>query len=230
MTKIELVSELSVQLIKSNAHDTDVARAAWVSTSSPEDIAKNAESPERVEKLISYLYRNKHMSPFEHGSMTFLIDCPIFVAREFMRHRTFSYNETSGRYKELEPRFWVPPKERPLVQTGAAAHYTLETGSVEQYNYTTKVLAEAYEQCWNGYQSLLRGGIAREVARDTLPVSTMTQFYATANPRNIMQFLELRTAPEALWEIRMVANAIDNLFARSMPVTHAAFKEGRTHE
>ena len=95
---------VSVTLEKCNASDLDVARAAWVSTFGSDAREKD---PERVAGLVKYLYRNKHMSPFEHGSFTFMVECPIFVAREFMRHRTFSYNEVSGRYTDMKPVFYI---------------------------------------------------------------------------------------------------------------------------
>src|SRR5688572_21235185 len=107
---IEFVDHSTVRLVKTNASDEDVAYAAWVSNfDNPE-----ARDTSDLSKLINFLYKNRHMSPFEHGSFTFFVDTPIFVAREFMRHRTFSYNETSGRYKEMKPRFYLPNFERPL--------------------------------------------------------------------------------------------------------------------
>src|SRR5690606_17204941 len=109
------VESSTVELIKTNACDEDVAHAAWVSNFGDE--ARDRDTS-RIAGLINFLYRERHMSPFEHGSFTFFVDTPIFVAREFMRHRTASYNETSGRYKELEPRFYMAPDDRPLVQEG----------------------------------------------------------------------------------------------------------------
>jgi thymidylate synthase (FAD) len=246
---IEFVSESTVRLQKSNASDLDVAMAAWVSNigkhgepTLPEDIKTSMwqlrngpnhnihvpsvkEDWDRIQGLINFLYRERHMSPFEHGSMTFFIDTPIFVAREFMRHRTWSYNETSGRYKELEPRFYLIDDERPVSQTGKIGAYRFEAGTPEQYGGVYASTTLAYSSSWNAYQSMLNNGVAREVARNVLPVGTMTQFYATANPRNIMQFLLLRNDPNALHEIREVAKVIEEKFAEEMPCTYAAFKK-----
>jgi thymidylate synthase (FAD) len=224
---IELVDHSTVELIKHNASDEDVAYAAWVSNFADE--ARNRDTS-RIDGLINFLYSNKHMSPFEHGSFTFFVDTPIFVAREFMRHRTFSYNETSGRYKELSPRFYMPPKERPLVQQGKVGAYTFVEGSEAQIDKVRDFQTTAFSAAWNAYQRLLEDGIAKEVARNVLPVATMTQFYATANPRNIMQFLVLRNDKHALYEIRKVAVDIEKSFADAMPLTYAAFTKARDED
>lgn len=215
-------TQSTAELVKHSASDEDVAYAAWVSNFGGDARAKDAG---RIEGLINFLYRERHMSPFEHGSFTFFVDTPIFVAREFMRHRTWSYNETSGRYKELEPRFYHVPADRPLVQTGKVGSYRFEPGTEAQYARLSSETTDAYQQSWHSYKVMLEQGVAREVARNVLPVGTMTQFYATANPRNVMQFLTLRNDPNALQEIRDVAVQIEAAFAESMPLTYAAYKK-----
>lgn len=219
---MELVSESTVSLVKHNASDEDVAHAAWVSNFGSGAVDRDTSD---LTKLINFLYKNRHMSPFEHGSFTFFVDTPIFVAREFMRHRTWSYNETSGRYKELEPRFYMAPKDRPLVQQGPIGNYYFTEGSPEQYGEVFMRTMESYEASWYAYQSMLNKKVAKEVARNVLPVATMTQFYATANPRNVMQFLQLRNDGPALKEIRDVAVKIEEAFAQAMPLTYNAYKE-----
>ena len=217
---MEFVSESRVELIKHNASDLDVARAAWVSNFGEDAREKDGA---RVKGLINFLYRERHMSPFEHGSFTFFVDTPIFVAREFMRHRTASYNEVSGRYTELKPKFYVPSEARPKVQQGKVGNYYFVSGS-EGQNFTVEHKHKyAYQVAWNTYQSMLADGIAREVARNVLPVGIMTQFYVTMNPRNLMQFLTLRNAPNALYEIREVAEKMEALFAEAMPYTYEAY-------
>lgn len=218
---MELVEKSTVALKKCNASDVDVAYAAWVSNFGDEAEERDVTD---VSKLINFLYKNRHMSPFEHGSFTFFIDTPIFVAREFMRHRTWSYNETSGRYKELLPRFYMAPSDRPLVQVGKIGHYTFAPGTIEQYSLVEEQTEKAYAASWSAYQQMLEAKVAKEVARNVLPVSTMTQFYATANPRNVMQFLSLRNDGPALKEIRDVAIRIEEEFANAMPLTYAAYK------
>lgn len=223
MGEIEFVGESTVRLIKTNASDEDVCRAAWVSNFG-DDARKKLAEPGRQEGLINFLMRERHDSCFEHGSFTFFVDTPLFVAREFMRHRSFSYNETSGRYKELEPRFYLTGHDRPLIQRGKVGSYRFDPGTPEQYDYTHVYTTQAYEDSWGAYQNMLDHGVAREVARNVLPVGIMTQFYATANPRSIMQFLLLRNDPNALAEIREVAEKIEDIFSEQMPLTYAAFK------
>lgn len=222
---IEYDSKSSVELIKTNANDDDVALAAWVSNNL--DSVDRLENRDRVKGLINYLYREQHMSPFEHGSFTFKVDTPIFVTREFQRHRTWSYNEVSGRYTELKPRFYLPGRERPLIQQGKIGKYFFTPGDDEQYVQMIASKKRSIENAWREYQFQLELGVAREVARDELPVGIYTQFYATANPRNVMAFLILRTAPNALYEIREVARGIEEHFASAMPMTYDIFTETR---
>ena len=218
---MEFVSKSTVELVKHNASDEDVAYAAWVSNFG--EGAKQRDTSD-VSKLINFLYSNRHMSPFEHGSFTFFVDCPIFVAREFMRHRTWSYNETSGRYRELEPRFYMAPFDRPMRQVGRIGNYSFEEGDDHQKSTVRGYTQKSYEASWYAYQKMLSAGVAKEVARNVLPVGTMTQFYATANPRNVMQFLSLRNDGPALKEIRDVAIDIEAAFAEAMPLTYDAYK------
>ncbi|MFH8483088.1 FAD-dependent thymidylate synthase [Streptomyces sp. NPDC018055] len=247
MTDFTLRSDVSVELVKHTASDHDVLFAARVSTSTEEayrDAARGDcehQGPEcqwsrcglsdRDKGLINYLMRDRHGSPFEHNSMTFCISAPIFVFREFMRHRVgWSYNEESGRYKELEPVFYVPGPGRKLVQQGRPGKYEFVEGTVEQGRLTVDTLARAYSDAYGWYQLLLADGIAREVARAVLPVGMFSTMYATCNARSLMHFLGLRTThadavvpsfPQR--EIEMVGEQMEALWAELMPVTHAAF-------
>ncbi|MEU2202630.1 FAD-dependent thymidylate synthase [Isoptericola sp. NPDC019482] len=209
-----------------SADDLDVARAAWVSQDEAAH-AKEAE-PGRVEGLIRFLWRNQHTSPFEHGQFTFVVTTPLFVAREFMRHRTFSFNEISGRYTVLPDRYYVPPAGRPLRQEGKVGAYRFEEGTAEQVAMVRETITESTARPHAAYQRMLDAGIAKEVARDVLPVNVMTSFWATVNPRNLMHFLNLRSAPDALFEIRAVAEQMEHHFAQHMPVTHRVWRESNT--
>lgn len=222
---MEFVSESTVKLYKHNVSDLDAARAAWVSQNAE---AHEKEADEgRVEGLIDFLWRNGHHSPFEHGSITFVVDTPFFVAREFMRHRTFSFNEVSGRYTQLEPRFYVPATTRPMRQEGKVGNYTFTTDTALAED-VAEVLEGASVASWADYQELLECGVAKEVARMVLPMNTMTTFWATCNPRNLMHFLGLRTNEQAQYEIRDVAYRMEAIFKNLMPITHAAWlKETR---
>lgn len=202
-----------------------VALAAWVSNGLNDD--ERLKDRKKVEGLINFLLKNSHSSPFEHGQFTFMIKTPIFVTREFHRHRTMSYNEMSGRYTEMRPHFYVPLPERPLVQDGKIGAYTFVAGDAGQINDVSNALFVNSEQAWNEYQYLKSQGVANEVARMVLPVNIFTEFYATVNPLNLMKFLDLRTDPQALYEIRAVANQMEAIFAEQMPLTHKAWKDNK---
>jgi thymidylate synthase (FAD) len=167
--------------------------------------------------------------------MTFFISAPIFVFREFMRHRIASYNEESGRYRELKPVFYVPAKERNLIQIGKTGAYEFVPGTTEQFDLTVSAMKDAYVVAYDSYKKMLDAGIAREVARAVLPVATYSSMYVTMNARALMNFLSLRTAREGSHfpsypqrEIEMVAEKMEAEFAKLMPLTYGAFeKSGR---
>ena len=167
--------------------------------------------------------------------MTFFISAPIFVFREFMRHRIASYNEESGRYRELKPVFYVPSTDRKLIQVGKTGSYTFVDGTTEQYETSVKAMKDAYVVAYEQYQKMLDVGIAREVARVVLPVGLYSSMYVSMNSRALMNFLSLRTAREGSHfpsypqrEIEMVAEKMEAEFAKLMPLTHKAFeKSGR---
>lgn len=217
---VEFVSECRVKLVGHLASDNDVAMAAWVSHDA--DSEDRLEDQKKVKGLINFLYRNKHMSPFEHGIFKFRVDVPLFVAREFQRHRTFSYNEVSGRYTQMKPRFWRGNQAR--VQKGTPGDYYFEPASDEQTAIYLREKELAVTEDWARYQRLLEAGIAKEQAREDLPLSLMTQFYATCNPRNLMQFLTLRNEKHALQEIQDVARKMESYLEKIMPYTYEAFR------
>ncbi|HVQ19053.1 MAG TPA: FAD-dependent thymidylate synthase, partial [Actinomycetes bacterium] len=137
--EIEFRSDVTVELVRSAARDADVLFAARVSTQGEQTLDHINDSAERSTGLINFLMRDRHGSPFEHNSMTFYVQAPIFVFREFMRHRIASYNEESGRYRELRPVFYVPGTERKLIQEGKPGAYKFVDGTPEQH----KVVDEA---------------------------------------------------------------------------------------
>ena len=232
---IQFRDDVSVELVKSSASDADVIWAARVSTAGDKSLEDIGADPAKSEGLINYLARERHGSPFEHTSMTFFISAPIFVFREFMRHRIASYNEESGRYRELRPVFYVPSKDRKLVQVGKPGAYSFVEGSAEQYQMTVDAIKETCTLAYKNYQKLLEAGVAREVARAVLPVTLYSSMYVTMNARALMNFLSLRTAREGSHfpsypqrEIEMVAEKMEAEFAKLMPITYGAFqKSGR---
>ena len=235
MSEIIYRDDVTVELVKSSASDADVIWAARVSTAGEQSIDSLNDDPEKSAGLINYLARERHGSPFEHTSFTFFISAPIFVFREFMRHRIASYNEESGRYRELKPVFYIPNKDRKLIQVGKTGHYTFESGSDEQFELMVSEMKKAYTAAYDAYQKMLDAGIAREVARATLPVATYSSMYVTMNARALMNFLSLRTTAEGSHfpsypqrEIEMVGEKMEAFFAEKMPLVHAAFnKSGR---
>jgi len=228
MTEIVFRSDVTVKLINSMASDEAVAMAARVSTGA-------SENPEKDAGLINYLMRDRHGSPFEHNAFTFYIEAPIFVFREFMRHRIASYNEESGRYKELSPVFYVPGDDRKLIQVGKPGAYTFEDGDYSQVKSAQAMTRLSSERSYELYTQMLGNGIAREVARGVLPVNTYSTMYVTMNARSLMNFLSLRTTREGTHfpsfpqrEIEMVAEKMEEFFAENMPITYATFnKNGR---
>jgi flavin-dependent thymidylate synthase len=395
--------DVTVDLVKHSASDSDVLWAARVSTAGEQSLEELTKDPERSKGLINYLMRDRHGSPFEHNSMTFFVSAPIFVFREFMRHRvgwclagdteitleseagdlrgrpikdlyeqwhhgvedraagpagsaprthvrcfdedtlrahrarvvdvmesgtkplirittergrvlrcsvdhailtpdgwrkagelavgdpvmaadtatrpphglavaapgpvvaapdrvtavaddgeemTYdlavegprhnfladgivvhnSYNEESGRYRELQPVFYVPGPDRKLVQQGRPGKYEFVDGTPEQHKSVVAAMEESYAQSYAAYQEMLAAGVAREVARATLPVGLFSSMYATCNARSLMHFLGLRTQHELARvasfpqrEIEMVAEQMEAEWAKLMPLTHAAF-------
>ncbi|MER7708212.1 FAD-dependent thymidylate synthase [Kitasatospora sp. NPDC097605] len=228
--------DVTVDLVRSAADDSDVIWAARVSTAGEQSLEALQQDPEKSKGLINFLMRDRHGTPFEHNSMTFFISAPIFVFREFHRHRSgWSYNEESGRYRELQPVFYVPNEERRLVQQGRPGRYEFVEGTPEQHTTVTASMEAAYREAYGRYQEMLEAGVAREVARAVLPVGLYSSMYATCNARSLMHFLSLRTKREnsavpsfPQREIEMVAERMEEQWAELMPLTHAAFeKHGR---
>ena len=219
-------SDMDVFEEATNASDMAVVRAARVSTQGEETRTDDDESA----SLIRFLMRNRHGTPFEHNSFTFFVRAPIFVFREFQRHRIASYNEESGRYRVLAPVFYVPDLDRPLIQVGKAGEYRFVPGDTEQFILVRTSLQASSAQAYAKYQEMLDAGIAREVARMCLPVNTYSSMYVTMNARGLMNFLSLRTTSSASqfpsfpqYEIEVVAQKMEEIFRRHMPKTWDAF-------
>ena len=233
--KASFRSDVVVELVKHSASDTDVAFAARVSTLGERSLESAEEDDGKLAGLINFLLRERHGSPFEHSVFTFYVKAPIFVWREHMRHRIASYNEESGRYKVLEPEFYIPGEERKLVQTGKTGAYTFEEGTVEQAVFLSSHFQKSCEQAYDVYLRALSKGIAKEVARMVLPVNIYSSAYVTMNARALMNFLSLRVAAEGSKfpsypqrEIEMVAEEYEKIFSKVMPLTYNSFvKNGR---
>lgn len=222
-------SDITVELIKHSASDMDVVTSAWVSTKGEQSKDVDEDS-NKVSGLINYLMRERHGSPFEHSYFTFYVKAPIFVWREHMRHRIASYNEESGRYKILEPEFYLPSRDRKLQQIGKTGHYEFIEGDSNQFAILLTTIRRNCEAAYTDYQILLSNGIAKEVARMILPVNIYSSAYVTMNARALMNFLSLRVSSEEAKfpsypqrEIEMVGEKYEEVFSTIMPITYQSF-------
>lgn len=208
-----------VELVDFMGGDLRVVNAARVSFNK-ESLGIDA----RDEKLIHYLMKNRHGSPFEHSVFTFRVKAPIFVVREWQRHRIGSYSEMSGRYVEFTPEFYIPEHFRIPADTNKqgsvlpSPDFDIDTGASEAY-------LEAVNTGYSYYRELLDMGVAKEMARMVMPLSLYTEFLWTVNARSLMNFLNLRTGEHAQWEIREYALAVQKIFLGKMPITHHAWLE-----
>jgi thymidylate synthase (FAD) len=199
------------------ATDLAVVNGARVSFNQAAD-----EMSERDEGLIRFLMRERHGSPFEHGYFRFIVKAPLFVVREHHRHRAgHSYNEWSGRYSRLEAEYYVPEFVR--TQVGKPGSYSFEPVDDETREAARTEIAENAERAFEAYERMLEQGVAKEVARAVLPLSTYTKYLWSCNPRSLMHFCGLRNHDAAQFEIRQYAAAAESFLERLMPVTHAAF-------
>ncbi len=180
------------------------------------------ELEERDAGLIRFLMRERHGSPFEHGYFRFLVKAPLFVVREHHRHRSgHSYNEWSGRYSKMDAEFYVPDFVR--TQTGKPGAYTFEPVDEATREAARHEIEENAQRAFEAYERMLEQGVAKEVARTVLPLSTYTKYYWSCNPRSLMHFCSLRNSEHAQYEIRQYAAAAESFLERLMPHTHAAF-------
>jgi len=209
-----------VRLVDSMANDLSVVNSARVSFGK-----STAEMSPADVGLINFLMRERHGTPFEHNSFMFHVKCPIFVAREWFRHRMGSFNEYSGRYSEMNNEFYVPDWEDMRTQVGKPGSYTFEPIEDEaKCAHIDSVITNAYESAWNTYRDLIDGGLAKELARAVIPVGAYTEFYWTVNARSLMNFLSLRLDGNAQLEIRKFAEAVETFLENKMPITHQAWK------
>lgn len=178
------------------------ASAARVSFGNEDKTGKN---PAADVKLMEYLAEHQHMSPFEHQSVTFLIECPMFIRSQIHRHRTFAYNEISRRYTEENLEFWIPTTVRKQAESNRQASADEIDGS-----FAVGLLFEdTARMALDDYQHLIANGVCREQARAVLPQSLLTKFYMTGNLRNWAHFIHLRTHDGAQQEVRVIAERIE---------------------
>jgi len=213
-----------VKLEDSMGGDLRVVNSAKVSF-----VKHSSEVGEPEKKLINFLMKHRHGTPFEHSVFTFHVKAPIFVTREWQRHRIGSFNEMSGRYVEFEPDFYWPEQLRISAATnkqGSVVPDTAPENFVDVNNWNVHLreqIFDSYNSSFDDYKYLIDNGVAKEMARMVLPVSLYTEFYWTVNARSLMNFLELRSGQDAQWEIREYANAMMPMFEERMPATYEAW-------
>lgn len=200
------------------ADDYSVVNSARVSFARQSEIHEELTGKDKG--LIGFLMRERHGTPFEHNAFRFHIKCPIFVAREWFRHRIGSFNEFSARYSEVPNEFHIPDYEEIRTQVGKPGAYTFERMGLGTSIEAVNIIKEANEHAFKAYSTMIQRGVAKEVARMVLPVSMYTQFYWTVNARSLMNFLSLRLSENAQLEIREYAQKVEKIFAEAMPVTH----------
>ena len=235
---IKVLNDGFVQLIDHMGSDQAICNAARVSYGNHEVIKKGYtlyENKEKDNSLIRYLMRHRHSTPFEMTAIVFLVRCPIHVARQWMRHRTWSYNEYSTRYKEAidsfettEPDAWRLQATDNKQGSGEYLHTRLEDTEEDTLydgNYLTGQETYLHKELKCRYQERINAGVAREQARKDLPLSTYTEFYAKADLRNMLHFLSLRMDPHAQLEIRLFAEAMSKIIEPLFPASYQAFSD-----
>jgi len=186
---------------------------------------RSDEMGEKEKGLINFLMRERHGTPFEMPTFRFNIKCPITVAREWQRHRIGSYNEVSGRYKKLDPEFYLPDLKDMRTQVGKPGNYSFESLPIEDAKRFQELLAVFYHDATTLYERLLDEGLAKEVARSILPVGIYTQFTWNVNLRALLNFISLRSHPTAMLEIRKYSNGIEEIIKEIVPVTWECFEK-----
>ena len=209
----------SIELVESMGDDlriVNMARQSFGSVLETEMTDKNAG-------LIKYLMKNRHGTPFEGVVITLQVKCPIFVAREWMRHRIASYNEFSGRYSKMSSDFYVPSGDQLRSQVGKPGSYSFEPLPDGLAESTRAMIEENNGDALYTYDNFLEQGVAKEVARMVLPVNIYTSFTMVANLRSLFNFVSLRSHKDAMWEIRQYSEEVEKMLWLVAPVAYRAF-------
>jgi len=228
MNRIELLDNGYVQFVESWGSDQRIIESARMSTN------KGFEGWEKDEKLLAYLYNNKHSTPFEMAGMIIEVKAPIFVFREWHRHRTQSYNEMSARYTPLPNENYNPELTRLMLGANTATTNKQAQGTGKELSESDALrwqhnLKALYAKSQIVYEQGIKLGIPKELARLPVPVARYSRMRASANLRNWLAFLTLRKAANAQWEIRQYADAVGVLIANQFPRTWKLFEAERSY-
>jgi len=225
--RIDILDHGYVRLVEHMGSDMSIVRSARVSYDAE---PRNDGSDE---KLLRYLYKNRHTSPFEAVEFQFEVKCPMFIGRQWHRHRTWAYNEVSARYTALPEEFYVPD-ESLIGSQNKRNKQQRDVGQMSEdgsFEYITcKIMQEHGEQAFEDYKGMIKEGVPRELARTILPVSTYTRFFAKADLHNLLHFLRLRLHPHAQIEIQAYAQGLLDLITPIVPLTANIFLEGMAEQ
>ena len=211
---IELLDKGFIRLVDFMGSDNRVVSSARVS------FGGVSKGEEQDKKLIKYLMEHRHHTPFEHCYFQFHVCCPIYVARQWMRHRWGSFNEISARYTQVKDTFYIPSVFRGQDIKNRQGSVTADFDN----EALRKIYEESVEASFATYNKLIKAGVAREMARGVLPVCQYTQFYWSVNARSLFNFLQLRMDGHAQYEIRVYADAIAQIVKEKMPWSWEAFE------
>lgn len=223
MKEVTFTDKITVELIEASGDEQSIVRAARVSTKGSKAEAEEAKG------LVKFLVREGHHVPLEHTLLTFRIHAPIFVTRQILKHRAgVSISEESGRYRELEPVFYKPGRDRKIKQVGKTGDYNFVDADEEAHATVDSAVIYAGNAAWSCYETMLEAGVAKEVARMVLPVNLYSTMFATFNLRSALHFVNLRTSrtgSHPQHEIEQVAEPIYEVLKERFPNVVAAWEE-----
>lgn len=222
--RVDLLDHGFIRLVDHMGGDIDIVRAARVSYDAAWRAGEDQGSDQR---LIRYLWQNRHTTPFEAVALKFEAKAPIFVLRQWHRHRTWTFNELSARYRELPEEFYVPAPEAIGVQAKDNKQARETGGDAGVHGRAVDRMRSAGEAAFAAYRAMLADGVPRELARSVLPVSTYSHMFAQTDLRNLFGFLSLRCHPHAQHEIRVYAEAMREMARAVAPVAVAAWENFR---
>lgn len=214
------MAEIKVTYVDHMGDDLRIINSARISFGN-----QKSELDDKDKKLIGYLAKNEHLSPFEHNMLTVIIDCPLYIRSQIHRHRTFSYNEVSRRYTSENLEFYVPPVDD--IRTQHTSNKQASGAAIEEHKARElqSSIKHAHAYALDFFNTLVNAGVAREQARGVLPQNLMTSFYMTGNLRNWVHFVRLREDAHAQKEVQLIAKQVKSLLQQNFPVAcDALFK------
>ena len=221
MKKIDVLDHGFVRLVDHMGSDLSIVRSARVSYDAAWRAGEDSGSDKR---LINYLWKNGHTTPFESCVVTFEVKAPIFVLRQWHRHRTQSYNELSARYRELPEEFYVPDANLIGVQSKDNKQMRDTEVQLDDSKSIANLMRRTNKYSFEVYKSLIKQGVPRELARTVLPLATYSHMFVTMNLLNLFKFLSLRSHEHAQYEIRVYADAMLELIRPIFPEAVVAWE------